>query len=140
MPTQLSVFMENKPGKMDAITGILQQAGINLRGLALASRGDFGVLKLLPDDPDKAWAELTRAGYTVSRRAVAIALIDDRPGSLHELLALLARHRINIDDCYGVSIEKDRTAAIVFDIEAQPDAERVLRDAGIKLAEGLAAP
>jgi hypothetical protein len=136
MSTQLSVFIENKLGKIEAITEIIARSGVSLRGISLASRGDFGVLKLLADKPEEAYEKLTTAGFTVSRRTVAIALIPDRPGSLHELLTVLARQSINIDDCYGIAIERDKTAAIVLDIERQPDAGRILREAGVRLLEG----
>jgi hypothetical protein len=135
MATQLSVFIENKPGKLEAVTEILLAAGVSLRGISLASRGDFGVLKLLADKPDEAYVKLTAAGYTVSRRAVAIALIDDRPGSLHGLLTVLAGRSLNVGDCYGVAIERDRTAAIVLDVDGQPGAEQALREAGVRLRE-----
>jgi hypothetical protein len=138
MTTQLSVFIENKPGKIDTVTGILFRAGISLRGMSLASRGDFGVLKLLPDRPEDAFRALTEAGHTVSRRAVVIALIADKPGSLHEMLKALAAHNVNIDDCYGVAIECDKTAAIVLDVEKEPRAEAVLKNAGIRLLDDLA--
>ncbi len=135
MATQLSVFIENKPGKIEAVTGILFRAGVSLRGISIASRGDFGVLKLLADRPDEAHAKLTAAGYTVSKRAVAIAIVPDRPGSLHELLTALAGQAINLADCYGIAIERDRTAAIVLDVERQPRAADALRRAGVRLLD-----
>jgi hypothetical protein len=69
---------------------------------------------------------------------VAIVLVDDRPGSLHKLLSVLARNKINIDDCYGIAIECDRTAAVVLDIERQPEAVAVLDKAGFRLLDDLA--
>ena len=135
MATQISVFVENKPGKIEAITDILFQGGINLRGISIASRGDFGILKILPDNPGKAAGLLEGSGATISRRAVVIALIDDRPGSLHELLKVLRKNSINIDDCYGISVEQDKQAAIVLDIEDNPKTESILRAAGVRLIE-----
>ncbi|RPJ07400.1 MAG: hypothetical protein EHM28_07285 [Spirochaetaceae bacterium] len=132
MAEQLSVFMENKPGKIEAVTGALLSAGVNLRGVSIASRGDFGVLKLLPDNPEKARKALVGQGFTVSTRKVVIAIIDDKPGSLHNLLLVLSKNKININDCYGISIEREKNAAIVFDIEDAPEAQAVIEKAGIR--------
>jgi hypothetical protein len=133
MSVQLAVFMENHPGKLEAITLALADAGVNIRGFSMASEGEFGVLKILADDPDKAFRVLKDHHYTVSRRTVEIALIDDRPGSLHELLAALSARHINIEDCYGVALEEGRQAAIVLDVERFPEAEAVLKQRGVRL-------
>jgi hypothetical protein len=137
MSVQLAVFMENRPGKLESITQALAQAGVNIRGFSMASEGEYGVLKILADDPEKAFRVLKDHHYTVSRRTVEIALIDDRPGSLHALLAALSERSINIEDCYGVALEEGRQAAIVLDVERFPEAEAVLRQHGVRLlAEG----
>ena len=93
---------------------------MNIRGFSMASEGEFGVLKILADDPEKAFRVLKEHHYTVSRRTVEIALIDDRPGGLHDLLTTLSGRDINIEDCYGVALEEGRRAAIVLDVERYP--------------------
>jgi hypothetical protein len=125
--------MENHPGKLEAITQALAQAGVNIRGFSMGSAGEFGVLKILADDPQKAFQVLRERHYTVSRRTVKIALIDDRPGGLHDLLAALSARNINIEDCYGVALEEGKRAAIVLDVERFPEAEAVLRERGVRL-------
>jgi len=130
---QLAVFMENRPGKLESITQALAAAGVNIRGFSMASEGDFGVLKILADDPEKAFRVLKERHYTVSRRTVEIALIDDQPGGLHSLLAALSARDINIEDCYGVALEEGKRAAIVLDVERFPEAEAVLRQQGVRL-------
>jgi len=133
MGVQLAVFLENRPGKLEAITKILAEAQVNIRGISMASEGEFGVLKILANDPEKALRVLKEHHYTVSRRTVVVALIEDRPGGLHELLAALSAHRINIEDCYGIVLEEGRRAAIVLDVERFPEAEAVLTASGVKL-------
>jgi len=130
---QLAVFLENRPGKLESVTKALAEAGVNIRGFSMASEGDYGVLKILADDPEKAFRVLKEHHYTVSRRTVEIALIDDRPGGLHELLTTLSGRNINIDDCYGIALEEGRRAAIVLDVERYPEAEAVLREHGVRL-------
>ncbi len=133
MSVQLAVFLENRPGKLESLTKALAEAGVNIRGFSMASEGDYGVLKILADDPEKAFRVLKEHHYTVSRRTVEIALIDDRPGGLHELLTTLSGRNINIDDCYGIALEEGRRAAIVLDVERYPEAEAVLKEHGVRL-------
>ena len=133
MGVQLAVFLENKPGKLESITKILYEAGINIRGISMASEGEFGVLKVLVNDPHKAHRVLKQEHFTVSERNVVVAIVDDQPGTLHDLLLTLSCERINIEDCYGIVLEEGGKAAIVLDIETYPQAEKVLADRGIRL-------
>jgi hypothetical protein len=128
MGVQLSVFLENKPGKLETITKILAEAGINIRGISMASEGEFGVLKMLVSDPGKAHQVLKAHHFTVSERNVVVAIIADRPGALHNLLLTLSSQKINIEDCYGIVLEEGGQAAIVLDTEQFPEAEKVLQD------------
>ena len=88
---QLSVFVENKQGRLSEITGILQGAGVDIRALSLADTTDFGILRLIVDKEDVAEAALRGAGLTVSLTPVIAAGIADRPGGLAEAMALLRR-------------------------------------------------
>lgn len=133
MGVQLAVFLENKPGKLESITKILSEAEINIRGISMASEGEFGVLKVLVNDPKKAHQVLKQEHFTVSERNVVVAIVDDQPGTLHDLLLTLSSQKINIEDCYGIVLEEGGKAAIVLDIEAYPRAEKVLIDKGIRL-------
>lgn len=133
MGVQLAVFLENKPGKLEAITKILAEAGINIRGISMASEGEFGVLKVLVNDPAKGLQILKAKHFTVSERNVVVAIIDDRPGALHDLLLTLSAQNINIEDCYGIVLEEGGQAAIVLDIEAFPEAEKVLKKKQIRV-------
>ena len=128
MGVQLAVFLENKPGKLEAITKILAEAGINIRGISMASEGEFGVLKMLVSDPGKAHQVLKAHHFTVSERNVVVAIIADRPGALHNLLLPLSAQKINIEDCYGIVLEEGGQAAIVLDTEQFPEAAKVLQD------------
>ncbi len=135
MTEHLSVFMENKPGKLDSVTSVLADANINMLGISVSSLGEFGVLKLLVDDPEKAYRVLKEHHFTVRRRKVAVAIIDDKPGSLHKVLTLLATNKINVDDCYGFVLESTKEAAIVLEIEDYPEAIDVLRKHDVRILE-----
>ena len=132
MAHTLTVFMENKPGKLERITGILADAGINLRGITVASSGEFGVMKLLVDNPDRAVALLRELNVTVSIQPTIVALVEDEPGGFHRLLKLLSANSINVEDCYGFVLENSKKAAIVLDVVDRDRAEKVLQQNGIE--------
>ncbi len=133
MATHLSVFVENKPGKIESITGTLSEAGVNLLGITIASRGEFGVVKILPSDVQTAQRVLTDAHFTVSARRIVVAIIPDRPGSLHTILAGLSKHSINVDDCYAFVLGAGDKAAAVIETEALAEAEALLLDMGVQV-------
>jgi hypothetical protein len=132
MAHHLSIFMENKPGKLERITKILSDNHINLRGVSMASGGEFGVVKILVNDPDTTLRLLKEQHITASKRRIIVALIDDRPGGLHELLVTLSSNHVNIEDCYGFVLEDKKTAAVVLEVETNPEAVEVLKAKGIR--------
>ncbi|MDD3065820.1 MAG: ACT domain-containing protein [Endomicrobiaceae bacterium] len=129
----LSVFLVNSPGKLEKITKILADNNINLRAMSLASSGDFGVMKLLVNDPDKAFEVLKQSQLTVTKRHIIAVVVDNQPGSFNKLLNQLAKKGINIEDCYGFLLSNAKTAAIILEIENQPDAQKVLSEIGCKI-------
>jgi len=133
MAYHLSIFVENKPGKLEKITGILTENSVNLRAISVASSGQFGVVKILVNDPDKAFEALRKNHITASKRKISVAIVDDRPGGLHHLLTTLSSNRINIEDCYGFVLEDKKRAAIVVEVEKNPAAEQVLSAQGIQV-------
>ncbi|MBO7611179.1 MAG: hypothetical protein J6T23_03095 [Elusimicrobia bacterium] len=130
MAYHISVFLENNPGKLEKITTILSDNGINLRAMSLASSGDFGVMKLLVDDPDKAFDILRENKIAVSKRQIIGVVVDNVPGSFNKLLLTLSANKINIEDCYGFLLSNGTTAAIVLEIENYPDTAKFLCDKG----------
>ncbi len=126
MAYHLSVFVENQPGKLEKITRALADAGQSIRAISMASAGEFGVVRILVPDPERGLAALKAAHLTVTRRRILVALIDDRPGALHELLGVLSSSGVNVEDCYGFVLEQAKRAAIVFEVEKVPEAERLL--------------
>ncbi len=132
MAHTLTVFMENKPGKLERITGILADAGVNLRGITVASGGEFGVVRILVTDSERALGVLREAKFTVSIQESIVAIVNDEPGGFHRLLGILTRNQINIEDCYGFVLENSKKAAIVVDVADRVQAEQVLQDNGIE--------
>ncbi len=130
MVIELSVFMENRPGKLEAITRILAESGINIRGISVASEGEFGVIKIIVSEPDRAYGVLRENHFTVSKRKMVMVEIKDKPGGLHDLLVLLSMNRINIEDCYGIALEEGKKAAIILEVGQFPRTEKILRGEG----------
>ena len=130
MAYHISVFLENNPGKLEKITTILSENNINLRAMSLASSGDFSVMKLLVDDPDKAFDVLKENKIAVTKRQIIGVVVDNVPGSFNKLLLTLASNKINIEDCYGFLLSNGTTAAIVLEIENYPDTAKLLCDKG----------
>ena len=133
MAWHLSVFVVNEPGKLEKITRVLSDAGLNIRAVSMASTGEFGVVRVLVNDPDKGLEALKAHKFTVTKRRILVARIDDAPGAMHGLLTMLSAARINVEDCYGFVIEEGKRAAIVFEVEKFPEAERAIAGTGILL-------
>ncbi|MGA2765822.1 MAG: ACT domain-containing protein [Spirochaetia bacterium] len=133
MAYHLSIFVVNEPGKLEKITRVLTEKGLNIRAVSMASTGEFGVVRVLVNDPDTGLAALRDNRFTVTKRRILVALIDDRPGSMHELLVTLSANRVNVEDCYGFVIEEGKKAAIVFEVEKVPEAESALAGTSVRL-------
>ncbi|HOU77770.1 MAG TPA: ACT domain-containing protein [Syntrophales bacterium] len=139
--SQLSIFAENKPGKLAEVTGILAGEKINIRATAISTSDTFGVIHLIVDDPERALNALTRAGILVKIRRVLAVLLDDRPGGLDKLAQLLAREGININNAYGFVLENRVRAVFVVDVDDPEKAVKIIEKKGFKTldTEALAA-
>ncbi|MCX5853853.1 MAG: ACT domain-containing protein [Deltaproteobacteria bacterium] len=138
---QLSVFAENKPGRLAAVTGILAREKINIRATTIATSDTFGVINLIVDDPKRAQAALSKAGMMANLREVLAILIEDKPGGLDKLTQMLAREDVNINNAYGFVLESREKAVFVVDVDQIEKAREIIEDAGFKTldADALAA-
>lgn len=93
---QLSIFLENKAGRLAQVTKTLAEAGINIRALSLADTSDFGILRLIVNDTEKAINIMKEAGFTVGRTAVVAVEVDDKPGGLNNILEALSGQNVKI--------------------------------------------
>ena len=133
MAFHLSVFVVNEPGKLEGITRVLSEKGLNIRAVSMASTGEFGVVRVLVNDPDAGLEALRDARFTVAKRRILVALVGDLPGAMHDLLVRLSAARLNVEDCYGFVMEEGKKAAIVFEVEKFPEAEKALDGSGVVL-------
>lgn len=98
---QLSVFVENKPGKIAGITRLLADAGVDLRALSIGDTRDFGILRIIVNDNEKAMSTLKAAGHVVSLNRLVAVRVEDKPGALASLLRLLADNSIDLEYMYA---------------------------------------
>lgn len=133
MPHQISVFAENKPGKIDRITGVLERNNINIRAITISDSGDYGIIKLLLDNPSEGYEALKREGVAATMKDIVAVKIDDSPGGLHKVSSVLAKHEINVEDAYGFTIRGSNQAIFVFQVEQIQMTEAVLRDEGFTI-------
>jgi len=129
---QLSIFAENKPGKLAAVTAILAKEKISIRATVISTSDTFGVISLIVDDPRRAQAALTKAGMMVSLRDVLAVLIDDKPGGLDRLTQLLFKESININNAYGFVLESREKAVFVLDVDQIEKAMKLIEKNGFK--------
>jgi hypothetical protein len=125
--------MENKPGKLEKVTGLLAGAGLNIRAITIADADDFGVLKLLVDNPAKAAGILKEAGPAAALKEAVAVRVSDEPGGLDRIARMLSEHRININDAYGFVLESGRSAVFVIRVADPRSAEKILTEAGCRL-------
>jgi hypothetical protein len=133
---QISVFLENKTGRLSEVTAILSEANINIRALALADTSDFGVLRLIVDDTDKARQALKNNGFTVGKTDVVAVEVADQPGGLHNILTMLHHAAINVEYMYAFVRSSGSNAVMIFRIEKQAEAIRLLESKGVTVLDG----
>ena len=133
MAKQINVFLENRPGKLEQITGILVDAAVNILAVKITSDEKYGIFQLLMDDPEKGFRALQQAGMTASLTDVVAVEVQNTPGSLHNVLSILRRANVNIEDCYGFVIDKENRAIIVLDVADRATAKRVLEERGYRI-------
>lgn len=133
---QISVFLENKSGRLSEVTGILFEAGINIRALALADTSDFGVLRLIVDNNELAMTTLKENGFTVGKTSVVAVGVEDRPGGLHRILEILRGSGINVEYMYAYVRHTGKDAVMIFRFDNIADANRVLQEQGVTVIDG----
>ena len=123
---QLSIFAENKPGKLEHITQVFGDNKVNILAFNIASQGDFGILRFIVDKPEKAFEAFKKGGFTVSMNEVFAIEMEDKPGGFHNVSQFIAKNGLNIENAY-VLIEGDRKGALLIcDIKDTEKAKKTL--------------
>lgn len=132
---QISVFVENKRGRLAEITKVLQQENIDIRALSIADTKDFGILRLIVNDADKAIDILKRDGFTVSITKVIGIGIDDKPGGLAKAMAVLNENKISVEYMYAFISRTAETAYVILRVEDNELAISVLEKNNFQVME-----
>ena len=135
---QISVFLENKPGALYAMTGVLAENGIDMRAFSLAETSDYGIARIIVNDVYKTTTVLRDAGYIHNITTVLGVAIPDVPGGLNKVLLSLSEAGVNVEYMYAfLGGKKGESAYMIFRVsdDAYAKAADALRKAGIRLVE-----
>lgn len=133
---QISIFLENKSGRLAEVTRILSAGGVNIRALSLADTADFGILRLIVNQTDTAKKILKDNGFTVGKTEVIALEVPDRPGGLAEILKILDGASINVEYMYAFVQRSGDNAIIIFRFDETDRAIEVLTRAGVRVLKG----
>ena len=133
---QISIFIENKSGRLAEVTRILGEAGVNIRALSLADTSDFGILRLIVDRTDLAKGALKEQGFTVNKTEVVAVEVPDQPKGLFGILAALDRGQVNVEYMYAFVERCGENAVIIFRFDDPEEAIRLLLEQGFNVLQG----
>lgn len=125
---QISVFVENKRGRLAEITKVLEKNNIDIRALSIADTKDFGILRLIVNDPDQTEKILKAEGFTVSLTKVIAIGIDDKPGGLASAMSVLDTHQISVEYMYAFISRTQETAYVILRVEDNEKALAILEE------------
>ena len=135
---QISVFLENKSGRLEEVTKILADNNVDIRALSLADTRDFGILRMIVNDYDRAHMLLKDSGFTVQETDVVAAEVPDRPGGLAEILKTLNEKNISVEYMYAFVERRGEKAIMIFRFEDIDKAIETLKESNVTLLKGEA--
>ena len=125
---QLSIFLENKEGRMLNTLDIIENIGINIRALSIADTSEFGILRLTVTEPQKAKEELEKRDFIVKITKVLAVSISDKPGSLNKILRILDKNKINLEYLYAFVEQKTYHAIFILKLEDMEKGLKILKE------------
>jgi len=125
---QVTVPTQNTPGKLAEVSKILARERINIRAITISSIGEHGFFNILVDDPNLAKKVLTKEGIQADLAEVIAVILDDKPGSMNNLVQLLSANTINIENAYGFVLESNKTAVFVIQVSDLAKAQNLLKE------------
>ena len=135
MTMVLNIFVDNTPGRIKSVTEILADEKINILAFAVHDRGEFGLMKLISPEPERAKLVLAEQGFACALRDAMLITIHDKPGNLNELAGILLQHDINIAGIFGFVIEGGKTGVCCLETTQVMTSElkNELADAGFEI-------
>ncbi len=137
MAKQLTIFVENRAGRLKTITQNLHRSNIDIRAFTIQDRGDYGLLRLIVDRPSDAYLALAELGCACALKDILAISVPDQPGNFHRLTSALAEHNINVIDAYGFVLQPHKTGVCCMEID-QPQlmkAQEIVAAAGFTILQ-----
>lgn len=134
MVYQISVFLENRAGQLAEVTGLLAENNVNLRAISIAETTDYGVLRVIVDDAERASSILLEQGNVISMTPVSVVEVPDRPAGLADVLKILSEKEIDIEYMYSILANGGEKAYMVFRASDEAKFEKAITGAGLALA------
>jgi hypothetical protein len=129
---QISLFAENKPGRLANVADQLKSSGINIRAFTIAESGDFGIIRMVVDNTEYAYNILHNAGFTVSETSVLGIEMDDVPGSMSRIAEIFGKAKVNIDYAYAF-VTRNQKALLIVRVNEVEKAVKTLEEENVKL-------
>ena len=133
MIKQITLFAENKPGRLTSATRILSENGVNIRAFTIADTGEFGIIRFVVDNADTAVMYLRKAGFTASETQVIGVAMPDEPGALYEISRTLSDNNINVEYAYAYTSSVPHKAVLIVQASDLDAAARLLSERGFHL-------
>jgi len=130
---QIAVFVENKSGRLAEVSALLAANNINIRALSVADTADFGILRIIVNDTNKALYVLKNEGFTASRTEVVAVEVVDKPGGLSDVLKIINDAGLNVEYMYAFVEKSGANAALIFRFDKPDAAIDILKLAGMKI-------
>jgi len=131
---QISVFLENRAGQLAEVTSLLAENNVNLRAISIAETSDYGVLRIIVDDSERASAILLANGNVITMTPVAVVAVPDRPAGLSEVLSVISKAEIDIDYMYSILTHGNENAYMVFRASDEAALEAAIATNGLTVA------
>jgi hypothetical protein len=132
---QISVFLENSLGRLAEVTAVIGESGVNLRAASVADTADFGILRLVVDNPDRAISVLEAAGFTAKVTEVFGVELDDSPGGLARVMQIFDENGVNIEYLYTSLEHKSEKVVIIFRVEDTKHCAGIIKKQGLKTVD-----
>ncbi len=132
---QLSVFIENKKGHIATLAKAIKNKGIDVRAISVFDTNEFGILRLVVDDPEKALTAVREAGYAAKISEVLAAELADKPGALYEIFSLFDEADINIEYIYSFVMRNNVKPLIILKVDRMDEAIKLLSDNGVRIVD-----
>lgn len=130
---QISIFVDNTPGKLSKLTAFLAENHVDMRALSLADSADYGIFRMLAIHSEELTSKLLEEGYLSKVNPVIAVSVDDTPGGLAKVVSILGENRINIEYLYAFVLDSAKNACVVIRVADNDRAEKILAENGVKL-------